>query len=95
MDLSRLGLNSDTSLENVTQEDLEDQNKKREEFKNTILSNIGLAKEQSAEDKIRQDFKQKILSNLDKSEFSSAAKPDPEAKIREDFKSQILSNLNS
>jgi len=95
MDLSRLALNSDTSLDNVTQEDLEDQNKKREEFKKTILSNIGLAKEQSAEDKIRQDFKQKILSNLDKSEFSSAAKPDPDAKIREDFKSQILSNLNS
>ena len=95
MDLSRLSLNSyDTSFESVRPPvivDTVDQSKKREEFKNTVLSNIGLVKEPSAEDKIRLDFKQQILSNIDKIE---AANLDKDAKKRDDFKSTVLSNLN-
>jgi len=77
--------------------DRQETERKREEFKNQILSNCGLIQEQSDEDKIRQDFKKQILSNIDKQELviphESAAKSNDE-RIRDDFKQKILSNLS-
>ena len=77
--------------------DRQEMERKREEFKNKILSNCGLIQEQSDEDKIRQDFKKQILSNIDKQELvippEFAAKSNDE-KIRDDFKQKILSNLS-
>ena len=80
--------------------DRQEMERKREEFKNKILSNCGLIQEQSDEDKIRQDFKKQILSNIDKQELvippesaESAAKSNDE-RIRDDFKQKILSNLS-
>jgi len=77
--------------------DRQEMERKREEFKNKILSNCGLIQEQSDEDKIRQDFKKQILSNIDKQELvippEIAAKSNDE-KIRDDFKQRILSNLS-
>ena len=104
MDLSRLSLtdySGDTSLMTnlTTHVDRVEQARKREEFKHTVLSSVGLAKEPTEEDKIRQDFKKQILSNLDKKDLSTTASNTSSAKAREDiikdqFKSQIINNLN-
>ena len=74
------------------------QARKREEFKHTVLSSVGLVKEPTEEDKIRQDFKKQILSNLDKKDLPASTNSNAtsakarEEMIKDQFKSQIINN---
>ena len=83
------------------QDDLAEQERIREEFKNKILSNIGIKTTQTEENRKREEFKKQILSRskqkTSKLSVNCDTVPDndEEERIRNDFKNKILSNLNS
>ena len=91
----------DRSLADISQDDLAEQERIREEFKNTILSNIGINTKQTEESRKREEFKKQILSRskqkTTKLSVTCDTVPDndEEERIRNDFKNKILSNLNS
>ena len=101
MDLSRLSLtdysrDSPSLMNNINSHvDKVEQERKRNEFKQTVLTKVGLVKEPSEEDKIRENFKKQILSNLDKKDLApSTPPPSKDDLIRDEFKQQIINNLN-
>ena len=101
MDLSRLSLtdysrDSASLMNNINSHvDKVEQERKRNEFKQTVLTKVGLVKEPSEEDKIRENFKKQILSNLDKKDLApSTPPPSKDDLIRDEFKQQIINNLN-
>ena len=107
IDFSAINLQSypatgqDRSLADISQDDLAEQERIREEFKNKILSNIGINTKQTEESRKREEFKKQILSRskqkTSKLSVNCDTVPDndEEERIRNDFKNKILSNLNS
>ena len=106
LDFSAVNLQScpaktqDQSLADISQDDLAEQERIREEFKNKILSNIGIKTTQTEENRKREEFKKQILSRSKQKttklsvNCDTVPDNDEEIRIRNDFKNQILSNLN-
>ena len=107
LDFSAMNLQSyqapgrDPSLADISQDDLAEQERIREEFKNKILSNIGIKTKQTEESRKREEFKKQILSRSKQKttklsvNCDTVPDNDEEERIRNDFKNKILSNLNS
>ena len=103
LDFSRLNMETFSgaaqvqSLADISQDELAEQERIREEFKSKIFDNIGINKQQTEDGRKREEFKKKILSNLGKADLSvkcDTPVPDnDEDRIRNDFKNKILSNL--
>merc|ERR1712154_56661 len=101
IDFSKMTLETSSgtnpSLVDINQDDLAEQERIREEFKNRILGNLGINKQQTEESRKREEFKRKILSNIEKKNISgkcdNKVSDNDEDKIRNDFKNQILTNL--
>ena len=95
------GAGQDRSLADVSQEDLAEQERIREEFKTKILSNIGINTTQTEESRKREEFKKLILSRSKQKttklsvNCDTVPNNDEEERIRNDFKNKILSNLKS
>ena len=106
LDFSAINLEScraksqDRSLADISQDDLAEQERIREEFKSKILSNIGINTTQSEESRKREEFKKQILSRSKQKttklsvHCDTVPDNDEEERIRNDFKNKILSNLN-
>ena len=100
VDFSRMNMETKPSLADISQDDIAEQERIREEFKNKIFCNIGINKPQTEECRKREEFKRQILSNIEKPKPNLSGTCDKtvpnndEDRIRNEFKNQILSNLS-